>query len=156
MSCTFSKNIGSLPSLKRVIRSGRRPMLARSAESSCLIRRSSFAINRVLQWVRAVGFCSKVRVIISSTFVSLMRRGTPLRGASTKPESRSCSKRVRHFPNSVCRHSLMPRHFYDGQTFRTQKKNTHFVTPADATFAVSQLDSISLVPFQPAHSGDRS
>jgi hypothetical protein len=56
------------------------------------------AIARVLQWVAARGFASSVSVTICSTCASLMRRGVPGRGSSSKPSRRAVRNRLRHLP----------------------------------------------------------
>src|SRR5947209_6609535 len=53
---------------------------------------------RVLQCVAAWGLLSKVRVMTSSTWLSLIERGAPGRGSSINPASRSSRNRLRHLP----------------------------------------------------------
>ena len=50
--------------------------------TDCSEMPASLAIRRLLQWVRARGVVSSVLVRTSSTFLSSMLRGAPLRGAS--------------------------------------------------------------------------
>src|ERR1019366_1573801 len=46
---------------------------------------TSFARERVLQWVAAAGILSRVRVTASSTFASVILRGVPGRESSASP-----------------------------------------------------------------------
>src|SRR3954452_23720156 len=59
---------------------------------------TAWAIPRVLQWVAALGFCSRVLVTTSSTRASVILRGAPGRGSSVSPSRRSSRKRLRHLP----------------------------------------------------------
>jgi hypothetical protein len=54
------------------------------------------ASSRLDQCVAPSGTCSRVRTTTSSTWASVMVRGTPGRGSSVSPSSRSCRKRTRH------------------------------------------------------------
>src|SRR6266702_3421202 len=56
------------------------------------------ASSRFDQCVPPSGTSSKVRTTTSSTWASVMVRGTPGRGSSVNPSSRSCRNRARHLP----------------------------------------------------------
>src|SRR5438552_438050 len=56
---------------------------------------------RVLQCVASRGLVSRVNVTTSSTRASLIVRGAPGRGSSSRPSSRLARNRLRHFP-TVC------------------------------------------------------
>ena len=79
---TFSTNIGSLLTLKESTRWGLSPKARQIRKTECSEMPASFAIRRLLQCVRARGVVSSVLVRTSSTFLSSMLRGAPLRGAS--------------------------------------------------------------------------
>src|SRR6266852_4629297 len=55
-----------------------------------------FASSRFDQWVAPSGTSSRVRTTTSSTWASVMVRGTPGRGSSLSPSSRARRKRLRH------------------------------------------------------------
>jgi len=59
------------------------------------------ASSRSGQCVAASGTCSKVRTTTSSTWASVIVRGTPGRGSSGKPSSLSRRNRVRHLRTVV-------------------------------------------------------
>ena len=54
------------------------------------------ASSRFDQCVLPSGTCSRVRTTTSSTWASVMVRGTPGRGSSDSPSSRPARKRARH------------------------------------------------------------
>ncbi len=56
------------------------------------------ANERVDQCVASFGIDSNVFTSTSSTFSSLIERGTPSRGSSLSPTTRATTKRFRHFP----------------------------------------------------------
>ena len=55
------------------------------------------ASSRLDQCVAPPGTCSRVRTTTSSTWASVIVRGTPGRGSSPSPSSRGARNRVRHF-----------------------------------------------------------
>jgi hypothetical protein len=55
------------------------------------------AMDRVDQWVASAGRSSSVLVITASTFSSVIRRGRPGRGSSSRPGRRIAANRLRHF-----------------------------------------------------------
>src|SRR3954469_20536378 len=59
---------------------------------------TALAMPRVLHWVAALGFSSRVLVTTSSTRASVIVRGAPGRGSSVSPSRRSSRKRFRHLP----------------------------------------------------------
>ena len=56
------------------------------------------AIERVLQCVASAGVVSNVSVTTLSTSASVILRGAPDRGSSTRPSKRRSKNRDRHFP----------------------------------------------------------
>jgi len=89
MSRTFSMNIGSLESLKVLVRWGARARQMR--RTLVWLSPHAWAIERVLQCVASFGVDSKVVANTRSTSVSLSRSGVPSRGSSSRP-SRVCSQ----------------------------------------------------------------
>src|SRR5262245_42635881 len=73
---------GVLARLEGVHPMGWSPKERQMRKTECSEMPASFAIRRLLQWVRARGVLSSVLVRTSSTFLSSMLRGAPLRGAS--------------------------------------------------------------------------
>ena len=71
---------------------------------------TSAAIERVDQWVASFGVLSRVATMTSSTCSSLIVRGRPGRGSSSRPSSRSAAKRERHraaMPREIPRRSAI-------------------------------------------------
>jgi hypothetical protein len=58
---------------------------------------TSAAIDRVDQCVASLGAVSRVLTMTASTWSSLIVRGRPGRGSSSKPSRRSARNRDRHF-----------------------------------------------------------
>ena len=59
---------------------------------------TAWAMPRVLQWVAALGFSSRVLVTTSSPLAMVIVRGAPGRGSSASPSRRSSRKRFSHLP----------------------------------------------------------
>jgi hypothetical protein len=74
---------------------------ARQRETAVCDKPASRAMVRVLQCVAASGTLSSVLAITASTRASPIVRGAPGRGASSRPSSRCCTNRARHF-ETVC------------------------------------------------------
>ncbi len=98
MSRTFSTNCGSLENLKFSTRCGCRPNACQIRTMAFCDRPVSAAIRRVLQCVLLAGIDSKVLVTTSSTCESVIWRGAPTRGSSSKPSNPDLRNRSRHFP----------------------------------------------------------
>ena len=99
MSRTFSMNSGSFDSLKVSVRCGWRPN-ARQMRLMALWVRPQLARHRPRAPVRRVPrVVSSVRVITRSTSASVIVRGAPGRGSSSRPSSRCARKRERHLPH---------------------------------------------------------
>src|SRR5690242_6102113 len=88
----------SVENLKVLTKSGLRPKAPQILLTLSVEIPLSLAIERVDQWVFALGLLSKVLVTISSALPSEIVRGFPGRGASTRPLRRCLLKRSRHFP----------------------------------------------------------
>ena len=72
------------------------PKARQIRQTALWLRPVAVAIARLLQCVASSGRVSKVRVTTCSTCASVIRRGAPGRGSSSKPSSRCCRKRCRH------------------------------------------------------------
>ena len=83
--------------LERLRRCGCSPNALQIRCTADCVRPTSAAIERVDQCVASLGVVSNVLVITSSTIASVIVRGCPGRGSSTRPSSRSASNRRRHF-----------------------------------------------------------
>src|SRR5262245_24833242 len=101
-------DIAHLLHKERVLRKleGFRPMRlqaegAPDATDRALAQPQRAAIARVLQCVASRGLASSVSVTICSTCPSLMWRGAPGRGSSSKPSRRAARNQLRHLP-TVC------------------------------------------------------
>jgi hypothetical protein len=95
-SRTLSTNWGSSDSLKVSVSQGLSP-------NACHIRPTDdgdiptvLARSRVDQCVASMGLSSSVRTITASTSASLIERGAPGRGSSTRPSRRRARNRLRH------------------------------------------------------------
>jgi len=97
----FLHEQGSFESLKASVRCGCRPKARQIRLTVLWLNPQRAAMARVLQWVAARGFASSVSVTTCSTWASLMRRGAPGRGSSSKPSRRAVRNRLRHLP-TVC------------------------------------------------------
>ena len=95
-SRTLSTKGGSRESFQVSTRWGCRPKARQMREIADWESPSSRASERVEGWVASAGVLSRVRTITSSTWASLIVRGRPGRGSSTRPSSRSAAKRARH------------------------------------------------------------
>jgi hypothetical protein len=98
MSLTFSTNSGSVWSLNVSLRHGCNPKAFQIRPTLAGETPTRLANEQVDQCVASLGISSSVLTISSSTFSSLIARGTPGRGLSTSPSSRRSTKRLRHFP----------------------------------------------------------
>ncbi len=98
MSRTFSMKRGSVESLNVSLRCGWRLKARQMRLMALWLKPVRLAIARVLQCVAALGFVSRVSVTTRSTWASVIVRGAPGRGSSSRPSSRCVTKRCRHFP----------------------------------------------------------
>jgi hypothetical protein len=98
MSRTFSTSCGSVESLKLSLRCGRRPKARQMRFTAIRLIPARLAISRVLQWVAPLGAVSSVRITTCSTCSSVILRGAPGRGSSSKPSKRWATNRCRHLP----------------------------------------------------------
>ncbi len=96
-SLSLATNCGSRESLNVSARCGWSPNARQIRCTADCVRPTSAAIDRVDQCVASLGADSSVLVITSSTIASVIVRGCPGRGSSTRPSSRSASNRRRHF-----------------------------------------------------------
>jgi hypothetical protein len=101
MSRTFSMKSGSFESLNVSVRCGCRAKARQMRWTVLRLSPHAVAIDRVLQWLASEGVVSSVWVSTRSTSTSVIVRGAPGRGSSSKPSSRVARKRARHFP-TVC------------------------------------------------------
>src|SRR5262249_27416893 len=90
-----------LRSLKASVRCGCKPKARQMRLTVLWLNPQRAAIARVLQGVASRGLASSVSVTICSTCPSLMWRGAPGRGSSSKPSRRAARNRLRHLP-TVC------------------------------------------------------
>ena len=98
MSRTFSINCGSVDNLNVSLRCGCRPKAFQIRCTLWRVMPDAAAIDRTLQCVALRGVDSKVLTMTASTTSSLMRRGAPLRGSSSRPATPSATNRERHLP----------------------------------------------------------
>jgi hypothetical protein len=87
----------SLLSFHVSCRCGCRPNARQIREIAVWVNPTSAAIDRVDQCVASFGEVSSVLVITRSTSSSLIVRGRPGRGSSSRPSSRYSTNRFRHF-----------------------------------------------------------
>jgi hypothetical protein len=97
MSWTFSMNNGSLESFQVSWRCGCSPNACQIRITASGVIPTSRAIDRVDQCVASLGVLSSVVIITRSTCSSVIDRGFPGRGSSTRPSRRRPEKRLRHF-----------------------------------------------------------
>ena len=98
MSRTLSISWGSGESLNVSLRWGWRPNARQMRLTVIALRPVVFAMPRVLQCVASRGGVSNVRTITASIWASVIRRGPPRRGSSSRPATRAVTKRWRHLP----------------------------------------------------------
>jgi hypothetical protein len=96
MSRTFSTNSGSVESLKVSTRCGRSAKARQMRTTADWLRPVALASERVLQCVAPGGAASRVVVTARSTCSSVILRGAPGRGSSSRPSSPRSAKRRRH------------------------------------------------------------
>ena len=94
----FSTNCGSLENLKFSTRCGCHPKARQIRTMAFCDRHVSATISQERQCVLLVGMDSGVFVTTSSICRSVILRGTPTRGSSSKPSSPNFPKRSRHLP----------------------------------------------------------
>ena len=95
MSRTFSMNSGSVESLKVSARCGCRAKARQIRLTAVWLIPARLAMERVLQCVASGGVASSVSVITRSTSASVIARGAPGRGSSSKPSGPRSAKRRR-------------------------------------------------------------
>ena len=92
----LSISSGSGETLKVSVRQGCRPNACQIRSTLAGEMPARRASSRSGQWVAPSGTSSSVRTTTSSTWASVMVRGTPGRGSSLSPSSRARRKRLRH------------------------------------------------------------
>src|ERR1039458_580856 len=98
MSRTFSTSCGSVESLKYSLRWGCKPKACQIRCTLVWLSPLVAALDLVLQWVASRGVDSRVFTTTASTRSSLILRGAPLRGSSSRPAPPPLMNRDRHLP----------------------------------------------------------
>jgi hypothetical protein len=75
-----------------------------------LVQSAGLAVERVDQWVASMGLLSRVRAMTASTGASLILRGWPRRGSSSRPSTPRATKRSRHLLTRLDVDSQLLRH----------------------------------------------
>ncbi len=101
MSRTLSMNWGSFDSLNVDSFHGLRPNAFQMRTTAVCVIPVERAMSRVDQCDAPFGVSSNVFTMTRSTWSSVMLRGAPGRGSSTRPSRRSSTKRRRHFPTAA-------------------------------------------------------
>jgi hypothetical protein len=94
----LSTNAGSVDTFHDSIACGFSPNARQIRDTAIWFSPDAWAIDRVEQCVSPLaGLLCRVRSMIASTWSSVIVRGLPGCGSSSKPSSRSARKRDRHF-----------------------------------------------------------
>ena len=108
-SRTLSMNCGSVDSLKSSIRWGFNPNVRQIREIAVWFNPTRCAIDLVDHCVEpSGGASSKVVTMTCSTMSSVIFRGWPGRGSSSRPSRRLAANRVRHLPTVTGLHRNSP------------------------------------------------